>query len=409
MKTTETRCVNSAKLIQNQNFANQKVLVRCDFNVPLHKETREITDDTRIRESLPTIKKLLADGAAVILMSHLGRPAETGFEEKYSLKPVAEHLSKLLGINVKLADDIFENKTIENAKNLKSGEVLLLENLRFLPGEQKGDVAFAKYLANLGNAYVNDAFGTAHRAHASTAVIAQFFPNNKYFGFLLANEITNLEKLLNSAEKPFTAIIGGSKVSSKIDIIKNLIPRVDNMIIGGGMAYTFIKAMGGEIGQSICEDDKLDLAKEIMKEMDAKGMKYYFPTDSVCGDKFDNNANIKTFPSNAIPADWEGMDAGRESVEAFERIIFSSKTLLWNGPMGVFEFANFAHGTTAIAKSVAAATKNGAFSAIGGGDSVAAINQNKLANQMSYISTGGGAMLEYLEGKTLPGVAAILD
>jgi phosphoglycerate kinase len=397
------------KTIQDQNFANQKVLVRCDFNVPLNKETREITDDTRIRESLPTIKKLLADGAAVILMSHLGRPSETGFEEKYSLKPVAEHLSKLLGINVKLADDIFENKTIENAKNLKSGEVLLLENLRFCAGEQKGDTAFAKYLADLGDAYVNDAFGTAHRAHASTAVIAQFFPNSKYFGFLLANEITNLEKLLNHAERPFTAIIGGAKVSSKIDVLKNLIPKVDNMIIGGGMAYTFIKAMGGQIGKSICEDDKLDLAKEIMTEMDAKGVKYYFPIDSVCGDKFDNDANIKTLLSNSIPSDWEGMDAGMESVKAFEKIIQLSKTILWNGPMGVFEFANFAHGTTAIAKAVAEATKNGAFSAIGGGDSVAAINQNKLADQMSYISTGGGAMLEYLEGRVLPGVAAILQ
>ncbi len=397
------------KTIQNQNFSGKKVLVRCDFNVPLNKDTREITDDTRIRESLPTIKKLLADGAALILMSHLGRPSETGFEEKYSLKPVAKHLSKLLGIHVKLADDIFENKTIENAKALKPGEVLLLENLRFLPGEQKGDETFAKYLAGLGDSYVNDAFGTAHRAHASTAVIAKFFPNDKYFGFLLANEITNLEKLLNHAERPFTAIIGGSKVSSKIDILKNLIPRVDNMIIGGGMAYTFIKAMGGQIGKSICENDKLDLAKEIMQEMDAKGVKYYFPTDSLCGDKFDNDANIKTFPSNAIPDEWEGMDAGAESIKTFEKIVQSSKTILWNGPMGVFEFANFGHGTTAIAKAVAAATSNGAFSAIGGGDSVAAINQNKLADQMSYISTGGGAMLEYLEGKTLPGIAAILE
>jgi len=397
------------KTIQNQTFANQRVLVRCDFNVPLHKETREITDDTRIRESLPSIKKLLADGAAVILMSHLGRPSETGFEEKFSLKPVAEHLNKLLGITVKLADDIFENKTIENAKNLKAGEVLLLENLRFLPGEQKGDVAFAKYLADLGDAYVNDAFGTAHRAHASTAVIAQFFPNNKYFGFLLANEVINLEKLLNNAERPYTAIIGGAKVSSKIDILKNLIPRVDNMIIGGGMAYTFIKAMGGKIGRSICEEDKLELAKEILKEMDAKGVKYYFPTDSLCGDKFDNGANIKTFPSNAIPDEWEGMDAGSESIKAFEKVIESSKTILWNGPMGVFEFSNFEQGTTSVAKAVAAATKNGAFSAIGGGDSVAAINKNKLADRMSYISTGGGAMLEYLEGRTLPGVAAIVS
>ncbi|MDR0438596.1 MAG: phosphoglycerate kinase [Bacteroidales bacterium] len=397
------------KTIQDQNFANQKVLVRCDFNVPLNKETREITDDTRIRESLPTIKKLLADGAAVILMSHLGRPSETGFEEKFSLKPVAEHLSQLLGINVKLAEDIFEGKTIENAKSSKPGEVLLLENLRFLPGEQKGDVAFAKYLADLGDSYVNDAFGTAHRAHASTAVIAQFFPDKKYFGFLLANEIKNLEKLLHYAEKPFTAIIGGSKISSKIDILKNLIPRVDNIIIGGGMGYTFIKAMGGEIGLSICEDDKLDFARDIMKEMEEKGVKFYLPIDAVCGDKFDNNANIKVFPSNAIPSDWEGMDAGPESIKIFENVILSSKTILWNGPLGVFEFENFGHGTTAIAKTVAAATKNGAFSAVGGGDSISAINQNKLADQMSYISTGGGAMLEYLEGKTLPGIAAILN
>ncbi|GHS86170.1 phosphoglycerate kinase [Bacteroidia bacterium] len=396
------------KTIKDISFSGKKALVRCDFNVPLDK-SQVITDDTRIRESLPTIKKLLADGAAVILMSHLGRPAETGFESKYSLAPVAAHLTKTLGIPVKLASDIFESKTVEDAKNLKAGEVLLLENLRFLPDEQKGNVEFAKYLASLGNVYVNDAFGTAHRAHASTAVIAQFFPTDKYFGFLLANEITNLDKLLHHADKPFTAIIGGSKVSSKIDIIKNLIPRVNNLIIGGGMAYTFVKAQGGKIGASICEDDKLELALDILNLMKQQGVQCYLPVDTLCGDKFDNDANQKVFPIAAIEDGWQGMDIGDATISLFEDVIAKSKTILWNGPMGVFEFSTFAKGTTVIAQAVAKATKQGAFSAIGGGDSVAAINQNGLASQMSYISTGGGAMLEYLEGRTLPGVAAILN
>ncbi|GHU86598.1 phosphoglycerate kinase [Bacteroidia bacterium] len=398
------------RTISDVNFAGKKVLVRCDFNVPLDKATSTtITDDTRIRESLPTIKKLLSDGASVILMSHLGKPSETGFEPKFSLAPVATRLKELLGVNVNLASDIFENKTIEDAANLKSGEILLLENLRFLKGEQKGDVEFAKYLANLGNAYVNDAFGTAHRAHASTAVIAQFFPNNKYFGFLLEKEVKNLEKLLNNPEKPFTAIIGGSKVSSKIDIIKNLIPRVNNMIIGGGMAYTFAKAVGGKIGKSIVENDKLDVALEAIALMNDNKVRLFLPIDSLCGDKFADDANTAIYPTNAISDEWEGMDIGPESTKLFEEICLQSKTILWNGPMGVFEFDTFGKGTTAIAKAVAAATEKGAFSAIGGGDSVAAINKNHLADKMSYISTGGGAMLEYLEGKTLPGVAAILN
>lgn len=395
------------KTIADVNFAGKKVLVRCDFNVPMDKDFN-ITDDTRMRESLPTIQKLLKDRAAVILMSHLGRPKEIGFEAAFSLAPVAKHLSKLLGMEVQFAQDVFESKTLDAAKNLQAGQVLLLENLRFLPGEQKGDENFAKLLASMGEVYVNDAFGTAHRAHASTAIIAKFFPNDKYFGFLLANEVENLEKLLNNADKPFTAVIGGSKVSSKIDILKNLIPRVDNMIIGGGMAYTFIKAMGGTVGNSICELDKLDLAIDIMKEMEAKGVKLYLPTDTVIADAFDNNANRKTVPTNSIPDGWEGLDIGEESRKTFSDVVMNSKTILWNGPMGVFEMENFKQGTKVIAEVVAKATKNGAFSAIGGGDSVAAINQYGLADQMSYVSTGGGAMLEYLEGKTLPGVAAIL-
>jgi phosphoglycerate kinase len=398
------------KTVNDFNFKGKKVLLRCDFNVPLDKTTLEITDDTRIRESLPTIKKLLEDGAAVILMSHLGKPSETGYEAKFSLAPVAKRLSEKLSLNVQLASDIFGEGTKKDAANLKAGEVLLLENLRFLKAEQKPDTdpEFAKYLASLGDVYVNDAFGTAHRAHTSTAIIADYFPHNKYFGLLLAREVNNLEKLLNSAEKPFTAILGGSKVSSKIEIIENLLPRVNTILIGGGMAYTFFKALGGKIGNSLCEDDKLELAKEILAKANDLGVRIFLPVDTLAGDKFDNDANSRTVPTNDIPDGWKGMDIGTEAIELFKEKILESKTILWNGPMGVFEFDNFGKGTSEIALAVAEATQKTAFSAVGGGDSIAAINKNKLVDQISYISTGGGAMLEYLEGKTLPGVAALL-
>lgn len=395
------------KTIANASFAGKKVLVRCDFNVPLNKES-QITDDTRIRECLPTIKKLLNDGAALILMSHLGRPKETGFEAAFSLAPVAAHLEKLLGVKVILSDAMFGAETQTLAKKLKSGEILLLENVRFNAGEQKGDADFASYLASLGDVYVNDAFGTAHRAHASTAMIADHFPNDKYFGLLLNHEVVNLEKLLNHAEHPYTAIIGGAKVSSKIDVLQNLIGRVDNMIIGGGMAFTFLKAMGGEIGSSLCEEDRLEQAKEIMAEMKVKGVHLYLPIDMLCADKFDNAANRQTVDAMHIPQGWMGLDLGDKSIALFEEVILASKTILWNGPMGVFEMENFKKGTLAIGETVAKATAKGAFSAVGGGDSVAAVNQCNLADKMSYVSTGGGAMLEYLEGKELPGVKAIL-
>lgn len=398
------------KSIKDINFKGRKVLLRVDFNVPVD-DNKNITDDTRIRESLPTINKLLADGAAIIIMAHFGRPKKGGFEPELTLEPVANYLAKVLGRPVKFTQSLLGEGTavVDMAKGLQDGEVMLLENIRFYPGETKGDEQLAKQLADLGDCYVNDAFGAAHREHSSTATIAKFFPNDKYFGFLMENEVVNLEKLMNNAAKPFTAIIGGSKVSSKIGILENLIDKVDNMIIIGGMRYTFTKALGGKIGNSICEDDKLDLALDLMKKMDAKGVKYYLPSDSVIGDKFDNNANTQVVPSNAVRDGWESMDCGPESCAKIREIVLDSKTILWNGPAGVFELPNFAKGTNDIATSVVMACQKGAFAAVGGGDSVAAVKQMGVADQMSYVSTGGGAMLEYLEGKTLPGIAAIAE
>ena len=395
------------KKLNDTNFAGRKVLLRVDFNVPVD-DNKNITDDTRIRESLPTINKLLADGAAIIIMAHFGRPKKGGFEPEFTLQPVAEYVSKVLNRPVKFTQELLGSGVPEQmAKALKGGEVMLLENIRFYPGETKGDEALARQLSELGDCYVNDAFGAAHREHSSTAVIAKFFPNDKYFGLLMEHEVENLERLMQSAEHPFTAIIGGSKVSSKIGILENLLDKVDNMIIIGGMRYTFTKALGGKIGNSICEDDKLDLARELMHRMDEKGVKYYLPVDSVIGDKFGNDANTQIVASGEVPDGWESMDCGPESCKAINDIIMSSKTILWNGPAGVFELETFAKGTKAIASSVAEACKKGCFAAVGGGDSVAAVKQMKLADQMSYVSTGGGAMLEYLEGKTLPGIAAI--
>ena len=397
------------KSIKDTNFKGRKALVRVDFNVPMD-ENKKITDDTRIRESLPTIEKLLNDGAAVILMAHFGRPKKGGFEPELTLQPVAEYLAQVLGRPVQFTQSLLgEGKAEEMAAQLKAGEVMLLENIRFYPGETKGDEALAKQLAQLGDCYVNDAFGAAHREHSSTATIAKFFPNDKYFGLLMENEVVNLEKLMHNAPRPFTAIIGGSKVSSKIGILENLIDKVDNMIIIGGMRYTFTKALGGKIGNSICEDDKMDLALELMKKMEAHGVKYYLPVDSVIGDKFSNDANTQIVPSGEVPDGWESMDCGPESCKAIRDIIMASKTILWNGPAGVFELSTFAKGTNHIAQSVADACKQGCFAAVGGGDSVAAVKQMGLADQMSYVSTGGGAMLEYLEGKVLPGIKAIQD
>ena len=396
------------KSIKDINFKGKKVLVRVDFNVPLD-ESKNITDDTRMRESMPTINKLLNDGAAVIIMAHFGRPKKGGFEAEYSLNPVAKHLSEMLNKKVMFTQEVLVDKVAGLSSNLEDGDVMLLENIRFYPEETKGDVAFAEKLAKLGDAYVNDAFGAAHREHASTATIARFFPNDKYFGFLMENEVRNLQKLMNNPSKPFTAIVGGSKVSSKIDILKNLAPIVDNIIIGGGMTYTFLKAMGINIGTSICEEDKIDLAKELIEEMKRQNTKLILPIDHIIADKFDNEANKMNTQDQSIPDGFMGMDIGEKSIELFKNIILESKTILWNGPMGVFEMPSFAKGTFAVAEYIAKATKQGGFSAVGGGDSVAAINQSGFAKDISYISTGGGAMLEYLEGKSLPGIKAILD
>jgi phosphoglycerate kinase len=395
------------KKISDVNFKGKKVLIRVDFNVPLN-HNRQITDDTRIVESLPTINKVLNDGAAVILMAHLGRP-KGGYEEDYTLTPIVPHLSKLLNRNIIFTRDLFGQKTIDAAAILKPGEIILLENLRFYPEEINGDVEFAQKLASLGDAYINDAFGTSHREHASTATIARFFPKAKYFGLLLENEIQNLEKLLHKAQPPFTAIIGGAKVSSKIDIIKNLIPKVDNMIIGGGMAFTFIKALGGKVGNSLIEEEKIGVAREMVQEMMLKGVNLYLPTDAVISEAFSNDSHFKVNAADDIDEDWMGLDIGPKSCKRFAEIINNSQTLLWNGPMGVFEMDRFKQGTKSVAIAVASATISGAFSAVGGGDSVAALNQYNLSDQISYVSTGGGAMLEYLEGKILPGVKAILD
>ncbi|MBY0481292.1 MAG: phosphoglycerate kinase [Chitinophagaceae bacterium] len=389
------------------NFKGQKALIRVDFNVPLNAEY-VITDDNRMRATIPTIKKILADEGSVILMSHFGRPKD-GPTEKYSLKHLVSHLSNLLGgVTVKFADDCIGAAATELAASLKPGEVLLLENLRFYKEEEKGDTAFAEKLSKLGDLYVNDAFGTAHRAHASTAVIAQFFPGDKkMFGLVMEGEVASAEKVMHQSEKPFTAIIGGAKVSDKILIIENLLERATDIIIGGGMAYTFMKAQGGQIGNSLCENDRLDTAIEILKKAEAKGVCIHLPSDSVIADAFSATANTSNAPSNHIPDGWMGLDIGANATEQFSNVIKRSKTILWNGPMGVFEMEKFQHGTKAIAVAVAAATKNGAFSLVGGGDSVAAVNQFGFADQVSYVSTGGGAMLEYFEGKSLPGIDAI--
>ena len=397
------------KSIKDTNFAGKKVLLRVDFNVPMNDQ-KQITDDTRMRESMSTIEKLLKDGAAIIIMAHFGRPKKGGFEPELTLEPVAKYLETLVGRPVKFTQELLGSGVPEQmAKELKGGEVMLLENIRFYPEETKGGEELARQLAALGDCYINDAFGAAHREHSSTAVIAKFFPNDKYFGFLMENEVRNLEKLMQNPPRPFTAIIGGSKVSSKIGILENLLDKVDNMIIIGGMRYTFTKALGGKIGNSICEDDKLDLARELMRRMDEKGVKYYLPVDSVIGDKFGNDANTQIVPSGEVPDGWESMDCGPESCKAIHDIVMNSKTILWNGPAGVFELETFAKGTKAIAQSVAESCKQGCFAAVGGGDSVAAVKQMGIADQMSYVSTGGGAMLEYLEGKVLPGIKAIQD
>ncbi len=393
------------KTIDQANFANKKVLIRVDFNVPLDKNYK-ITDDNRITAALPTIKKILKDGGAVILMSHLGRP-KNGPTDEFSLKHIVPHLSDLLGQQVEFANDCIGQEAIDKAKALQPGEVLLLENLRFYKEEEKGDVEFAKKLAALGNVYVNDAFGTAHRAHASTSIIAQFFPDAKYFGYLMASELENAEKVLNSPARPFTAIMGGSKVSDKIKLIERLLDKVDNLIIGGGMAYTFAKADGGNIGTSLVEMDKLDLAKSLQQKAKEKGVQLFLPVDNVVADAFANDANTKIAKTGQIEDNWMGLDIGPESVEVFSKVIEESKTILWNGPMGVFEMDNFDKGTKAVAEAIVKATQNGAFSLIGGGDSAAAISKFNLTSKVSYVSTGGGALLEYMEGKELPGVKAI--
>jgi phosphoglycerate kinase len=389
------------------NFKNKKALIRVDFNVPLDDQF-QITDDTRMKATIPTIEKILNDGGSVILMSHFGRP-KGGPEEKYSLKHLVKHLSELLGgKTVLFANDCIGEDAINKASNLKPGEILLLENLRFYKEEEKGDEGFAEKLSKLGDVYVNDAFGTAHRSHASTAVMAKFFsPENKMFGLVMEGEVTSAEKVLHSSEKPFTAIIGGAKVSDKILIIENLLEKATDIIIGGGMAYTFFKACDGHVGKSLCEIDRLDTAKELLNKADKKGVCIHLPSDSIIADQFSNDANISSSLSNTIPDGWMGLDIGVMATDMFTKVIHNSKTILWNGPMGVFEMEKFQHGTKVIAQAVAEATEKGAFSLVGGGDSVAAVNKFGFADKVSYVSTGGGALLEYFEGKELPGIAAM--
>jgi phosphoglycerate kinase len=416
------------KMIESFSFKGIRTIVRVDFNVPLDKKTREVTDDTRIRGAVKTIQKIISDGGSAILMSHLGRPE--GVQEKYSLKPVLPVLEKLLGMKVLFAPDALSDETAVMAAALKPGEVMMLENVRFYPEEEGKPILpetatddekkaakaalkvkqkeMAKKLSTYADVYVNDAFGTAHRAHATTAVMADYFPEDKrMFGFLINSELAAMDKVLKSAQKPFTAVMGGAKVSDKILIIENLLDRVDNLIIGGGMTYTFIKAMGGKIGNSLCESDKLDIAKAVIEKAKAKGVNLIFPVDGVNADKFEAEANTYISAIDDVRDGWMGLDIAEKSIAMFEEVIMKSRTILWNGPMGVFEMEKFAAGTTAIAKAVARATEKGAFSLIGGGDSVAAVNKNGLAGKVSYVSTGGGAMLEYMEGKKLPGITAI--
>jgi len=391
--------------LDQYNFAGKKALMRVDFNVPLDKNTFEVTDFTRLNAHIRSIKKIISDGGSLILMSHLGRP-KGGYEEKYSLKHIISSLKKILGQEILFASDCINDEAINMAKNLKVGEILLLENLRFYAEEEKGNIDFAKKLASLGDVYVNDAFGTAHRAHASTAVMAQFF-DTRVCGYVMQAELDNAKKVLETAEKPFTAIMGGAKISDKILIIERLLDKVDNLIIGGGMSYTFFKAMGGEIGSSLVEEDKLDLAKTLIEKAKNKGVNLLLPEDSIIADAFNNDANRKEADNKHIPAGWMGLDIGKKATESFSKAIENSKTVLWNGPMGVFEMPNFAQGTSAVAKAVVSATEKGGFSLIGGGDSAAAVNQLGFGDKVSYVSTGGGALLEYMEGKELPGVKAL--
>ncbi len=393
------------KTLKDFNFENKKAIIRVDFNVPLNDKF-EVTDTTRIQAAKSTIIDILEQGGSCVLMSHLGRPK--GFQEEFSLKHIVKSVVDIIGCNVKFVEDCVGEKAEAAVASLESGEILLLENLRFYSEETKGDVAFAEKLSKLGDVYVNDAFGTAHRAHASTTIIAQFFEENKCFGNLLAREIESIDKVLNNSEKPVLAILGGAKVSSKITVIENILDKVDHLIIGGGMSFTFIKAQGGKIGNSICEDDKMDLALDILKQAKEKGVEVHIPVDVVAADDFSNDANTQICDIDSIPDGWEGVDAGPKSREIFDVVANKCKTILWNGPLGVFEMESFAAGTVALGHSIDKATKNGAFSLVGGGDSVAAVKQFGFADKVSYVSTGGGAMLEMLEGKTLPGIEAIL-
>jgi len=393
--------------IDNYDFKGKKALIRVDFNVPLDRDTKTVTDNTRIKAAIPTIKRVLTEGGSVVLMSHMGRPKNIP-EDKYSLKNIVSEIEKLLGQSIQFASDCIGSRAFEKSEELKAGEVLLLENLRFHGREKKGDEEFAKLLAKHGDVYINDAFGTAHRAHASTTTIAQFFPNDKMFGYLVENEIISVDKVLNSTEKPLTAIVGGAKVSSKITIITKLLDKVDNLIIGGGMAYTFVKAQGGKVGNSLVEDDFLETATQIINEAKEKGVNLLIPTDTVVADEFSDDANVETCSTSEINVGWMGLDIAEDSIVEFKNVIANSKLILWNGPMGVFEMSKFQNGTKQIALAVAEATENGAFSLVGGGDSVAAVNKFDLSKRVSHVSTGGGAMLEYLEGKLLPGIEAIL-
>jgi len=394
------------KTIDSINFSGKRAVIRVDFNVPLDS-TFQVTDETRIKAAIPTLKKILKDGGSIVLMSHLGRPKD-GPTNKCSLSHIVGNVSKALGVNVSFVDDCISAEAFERSAALKSGEVLLLENLRFYKEEEKGDENFAKLLSKHGNVYVNDAFGTAHRAHASTAVIAKFFtPENKCLGYVMANEVASIDKVLNHAAKPFTAIIGGAKVSDKILIIEQLMNKADNILISGGMAFTFVKAMGGNIGKSLCEDDRLQTAKDILQKAKEIGVTFYIPTDAIIADNFSNDANFKDCKITEIPDGWMGLDAGPETIKMNAEVIKNSKTILWNGPMGVFEMSNFENGTKQAAIAIAEATANGAYSLIGGGDSVAAINKYHLADKVSYVSTGGGALLEYIEQGSLPGVKAV--
>lgn len=393
------------KTLEDYNLKGKKVLVRVDFNVPLD-DNLKVIDDSRIEGAKPTIDYIIENGGSVILMSHLGRPKNK--EDKFSLKHIVSAVEKVVGKEVKFVSDSIGPEVEKAVADLKTGEILLLENLRYYKEEEAGDKDFAKSLANLGDFYVNDAFGTAHRAHASTAIIADYFPESKAFGKLLAKEIESLEKVLKDSKKPVNAVLGGSKVSSKITVIENILDKIDHMIIGGGMTFTFIKALGGKIGNSLCEDDKLELALEILAAAKKKNVQVHLPIDVVIADSFSNDANTKTVPVGEIPDGWQGLDAGEKSLADIKKVILQSKTILWNGPLGVFEMENFANGTKELGKYIAEATANGAFSLVGGGDSVAAVKEFNLEDKMSYVSTGGGAMLEMLEGKSLPGIDAIL-